>query len=356
MKLIKIVILFCFLSFCLIGFGKPNVNLDSLKMEVNKLKQQIERSLKQLEEQSKTITTLNSRLEFQNSQIDCQTSLLDTSFDGVSAQLSASSNFIGIFGIIIAVFSIALSLYVGRIAKNINKISQDNETLLQRNVNVKQDIEALSEKITNDSRGLYKLMRTEETNHILDRLIAVPEDIKNIFSNLASRELDEHHFLQLKEAYLQIKKNPEYAEPYLVQFFQHFAGIAITDEEIKVAIISNLKLCIESSFKNDIVKSTNDFLTAIIKKGLNISTTEINAYIKAISVSEFKDLEELYFSLFNTLSNRENQFAFYQIIEKTDLTKKFRINYGKLLQNYSMANPTITENLTFTEISNLNQQ
>lgn len=352
----KIIILFCFLTFSLIGIGKPKVNIDSLKVQINELKQQIELSQKQIDEHSKAISTLNSKLEYQNSQIESQSSLLDTSFDGISAQLSASSYFIGIIGLIIALFSIALSIYVGRIVRNINRISQDNETLLQRNVTVRQDIEALSEKITNDSKGLYKLMRTEEANHILDRLIAVPEDIANIFSNLASRELDEVHFLQLKEAYLQIKQQPEYSDSYLIQFFQHFAGIASTDEEIKEAIISELGLCVRSSFKNDIVKSTHDFFTAIIKKGLNDSITEINAFVIAVGTGKFKNLEELYFSLFNTLSIRENQFAFYQIIEKTDLTKEFRINYGKLLQDYSTVNPTAEENLIFTEIGNLNQQ
>jgi hypothetical protein len=344
-----------FLFFSVKGQSNNKVEIDSIQIQVKVLTKNLELSQNQILEQSKVIEELSKKLDYQGNQIESQTSILDTSFDGVSAQLSASSNFIGIFGVIIAIFSIGLSIYVGRIARNINQISQDNETLLQRNVTIKQDIEALSEKIVNDSKGLYSLMRTEEANHILDRLISVPEDISNMFSNLASRELDENHFLQLKEAYLQIIDQDEYADSYLIQFFQHFAGLAITDDSIKDKMISKINICVTSSFKNDIVKSTQDYFTALVKSGLDNSVSELNAFVKATISSKYKEMEEVYFSVFNSLLIRDNQFSFYRKIEKTDATKLFRLNFGKLLADYREDNPTADENLVFTELENLNQ-
>lgn len=355
MKNIILIIPLLFLFFSVKGQSTNKVEFDSIQIQVTALTKNLELSQNQIVEQSKVIEELSNRLDYQGSQIESQTSLLDTSFDGVSAQLSASSNFIGIFGVIIAIFSIGLSIYVGRIARNINRISQDNETLLQRNVTIKQDIEALSEKIVNDSKGLYSIMRTEEANHILDRLISVPEDISNMFSNLASRELDEHHFLQLKEAYLQIEDQEEYADPYLIQFFQHFAGLSITDDSIKNKMIDRLNICVVSSFKNDIIKSTQDYFTSLVKSGLDDSVNEINAFIKATTSSKFKEMEEIYFSVFNSLLIRDNQFSFYRKIEKTDATKLFRQNFGKLLFDYKEDNPTVDESLVFVELESLNQ-
>lgn len=346
---------FLFLFFYSNGQSQTKVKLEILQNQINTLSKKSNSSQNKIIEQSKIIQELSNKLEYQRNQIDSQTSLIDTSFDGVSSQLSASSNFIGIFGVIIAIFSIGLSIFVSRIARNISKISQDNETLLQRNVTIKLEIEELSKKILNDSKGLYKVMRTEEANHILDRLISVPEDISNVFSNLASRELDENHFLQMKEAYIQIKDNDEFAIPYLIQFFQHFVGLSIFDEVIKDNLLLKLDICVDCSFKNDIVHSTQNYVTSLQKNGLDKSLNEINIFAKTIVKSKFKDLEELYFSVFNSLLTRSSQFSFYQKIEKIDTTKLFRKNFGKLLEDYKAESPTEDENLVFEELKNLNQ-
>ncbi|RKF05080.1 hypothetical protein C8N26_0480 [Tenacibaculum lutimaris] len=346
---------FLFIIISVNGQNKTKEKILFLENQINTLSKEIDSNQQKMLEQSKEIKELSNKIEYQGNLINNQTVLIDTSFDGVSSQLSASSYFIGIFGIIIALFSIGLSIYVSRMSRNIKNISLDNETLLQKNVTIKQEIELLSEKIVNDSTGLYKVMRTEEANHILDRLISVPEDISNMFSNLASRELNDNHFLQMKEAYTQIKDDEEFADSYLIQFFQHFAGLSVIDEEIKDNLLSKLDMCVKCSFKNDIVNSTQNYISALQKKGLNNSKSEINIFVKIIENSKYKDLEELYFSVFNTLSTRNAQFAFFQIINKTDNTKLFRKNYGKLLENYKTENTTDDENLVFEELENLNQ-
>lgn len=334
--------------------GQLKSQVDSLKKEVKGLKIQLKENDTKSKELSEKFEAIKNQLNDQNNRIESQTSLIDTAFDGISAQLTASSNFIGIFGIAIAIFTTGLSIYVSRMARNVNQMRLDNETLLQRSVTVKQEIEQLSETITNNTRGLYTLLRKEEANHILNRLISVPEDITNVFASLASDELDESHFLQMKEAYMQISSEPDYASIYLIQFFQHFAGKAISDPDIKSGLIAEIDTCILASFKNDIVKSTQDYFVELHRVGLENSINDINIFAKAIGRSKYNELEQVYFAVFNSLPNRQQHFLLYRLIENEQQTVLFRKKYGQLLMNYRTDNPTEEENLILGQIEALN--
>jgi hypothetical protein len=335
--------------------GQLKKQIDSLNAQVPVLRNQIE-LFKELNEKQKEINeNIDKRLKSQADQIESQTSLIGTSFDGVSAQLTASSNFIGIFGIAIAIFTTGLSIYVGRMARNVNQIRLDNESLLQRSIAIKEETEVLAKKIANNPRALLNLLRKEEAIHILDRLISVPEDISNMFSNLASAELDESHFLQMKEAYLQVSNEHEYAINYLTLFFQHFAGKSIIDPQIKVALLAELDTCIEMSFKNDIVKSTQDFFTDIHRVGLENSTNEVNTFAKSLGRSRYKDFEQVYFAVFNTIPSREQHFLLFRLIQTNEETFLFRRKYGELLLNYREDSTSEAENLVFIQIDNLTQ-
>ncbi|MGE0931253.1 hypothetical protein [Peijinzhouia sedimentorum] len=334
----KYIFTFLVTTFAITLFAKSD-NVDSLKNEINSLKIEIQE--------------LKNKQEYQDNQINNQTSMLDTAFDGVSTQLSASSIFIGIFGIIIALFSIALSVYVSRIEKNVKVMKTDNELLLQKNIQIKQELEELSEKITKDTSGLYKLIRNEESNHMIDRLISVPEDIDNLFSNLTSRDLEKEHFPKLKDAFMQLNDGDEGYDNYLTIFFQHFSDQSILDTDIKPKFMDSLDGNFESAFKNDIIKSVNDFFTAIIKVSISKSINDVNRYIEALIKSKFSSLEEVYFSINRVVDRRESKFELYDSMSKAPELLLFRQNFGKLILDYSYENLSPKEAAIIEEIKNI---
>lgn len=316
-----------------------NENFGSLQNEIGRLKEEI--------------NDLKSRQVYQSEQINNQTGMLDTAFDGISAELSASSYFIGIFGIIIAIFSVGLSIYVARIESNVKTMRSDNETLLQKNIQIKEDLELLSEKITKDSKGLYKLVRNEESNHMIERLISVPEDIANLFSSLASRDLEKEHFHKIKEAFIQLDETSEYYLEYLKLIFQHFSDLAILDENIKPKFMKELGYLFSSAFKNDAVKSANDYFNAIIERTINKSITEVNAYIVELCKSKFAQNEEVYFAINTAMKNRELKFHLYDSISKGPDYLIFRKAMGKLILDYKYENLEPRESVIIEDINEI---
>lgn len=342
MKLFTTTMLFVFL--CLFGTSQ-NKPYDSLKKEIillnNKINQQNEK-IKQTEDQ----------INYQKDQMNSQIGMLDTAFDGVSSQLGASSYFVGIFTVIIAVLTIGLGIYVSRIERNIRVLVQDNETLLLRNVQIREEIQTLSDNITNNSKSLYNIIRNEESNHIIERLLLVPNDIINLNTLLLSRELEPRHFINIKEAVL--RADEKYKGNYSILFFQHFAGISMFDDDVKDTVFKDLDWLIENSFKNDIVKSSSEFFNSAYKNGIIHSKDVINLFAKALSKSKYLNYEEIYFGIFNQMINREDKFLLYENIEKTDDAKKFRKEYGKLLLDFKTEAPSLKEQWILREIETLN--
>jgi hypothetical protein len=324
------------LLFSLTALSKTELKTESLeKKEIEILKVKLD--------------DLEKKLEYQNNQINSQAGMLDTAFDGVSTELGASSNSISIFSVIIAILSIGLGWYVTKIERSIKIMAEDSETLMQRNIDIKTSIEALSEKITKDSGGLYKIIRNEESNHILDRLISVPEDIVNLFYSIASRDLENEHFFKLKEAYLQVKNDSTYSKNYLILLFQHFAGLSLLDEDIRTEFLNNIGDFFENSFKNDAIKSSKDFFDAIVKLEIVNYKLEINEFVKGICKSIFSDKEEIYFQINNSINSRELKFNIYEIIEILPETLTFRKNFGKLILEYEYDNLTEEEEEIITK-------
>lgn len=330
---------------------------DSLRIEINTLKQ----SVKVMDSKHKSeIKLLNIQMKkliseekCQNEKIDTQVGFIDTGFSGVSAQISASSYILQIFGIIIALIAIIASIYLTKLEKNVSRMLNDSKILLEENITIKQDMEALSEKITKDSVGLYKIVRNEESNHMLNRLISVPEDIDNLFESLASRDLMPEHFLKLKEAYMQIKGDASYDSNYLILMFSHFSGQSILDADIKTEFIKRLNSNFGTSFKNDVLKSTKDYFTCLHKVGLINSKDEINVYLIALCKSKFAKNEEVYMTLNNVLSDRESKFTLFEITEKKPETLCFRTVFGKQLIDFNFENLTDKESEIIEEIKKL---
>ena len=352
-KFISICILFL-ISICNV-FGENNPKAEERqKKQFEILNKRIDSLKSQLDVQSKYSNELEKKLEYQTEQINNQAGMLDTAFDGVSTEISASSNYISIFGVIIALVSIALGWYVTQIEKSIKSMNDDSEILTQRNIEIKQSVEALSEKITKDSKGLYNIIRNEESNHILDRLISVPEDIDNLFFSIAARDFQPEHYLKLKEAYLQLKEDPEYNKNYMTLLFQHFSGLWPFDEDVKDEVTKFLYHTFEYSYKNDILKTSRDFFTALSDSDFVKFKSEINSFVKALCESKFKSNKEIYSVIDQTMNTKEMKFKLYNLIEKIPESLIFRKEFGNLIIEHNFENPTESEIIIIEEIKKLN--
>ncbi|WP_439505746.1 hypothetical protein [Sediminibacterium sp.] len=339
-------ILTCFIFiFSLTSFAQKG-KIDTLNCRVISIENKIERL-------GKEVNNINEQISYLKEQSNSQVGMLDTAFDGVSSQLGASSNFIAIFAIIIGIISIALGVYVSRIERNIKTIAQDNETLLLKNVQIKQDIENLSNKITSDPKGLYHILRKEESDHLIERLLLVPDDIVNLNTLLLSRELEPAHFEKVKEAFT--RSDTEHKGSYDILFFQHFVNQSMQDEIIKDRILNNLESLIADSFKNDIIKSTSEYFNYVHSKGVVQNRIEVNKFVLALSNSKYKDLGDIYISIFNQMSTRQEKFQLYELVEKTGSTKQFRSEYGNFLLDYKQNAPSPIETGILNEIETLNK-
>jgi hypothetical protein len=189
---------------------------------------------------------------------------------------------------------------------------------------------------------LFEKIKREETIHILNRLVKIPRDIGNLKYALLSRELHRDDFVLLKSAYLKLGEEPSlepgvirlrmpYKDSYLLLFFQHFVDLAIKDPEISPVIRTFYEYGISCAFENDIIKTTEDFIKAIIDLGFQNKTEDINNFFKGLAKSEFVDLAVLYEIVFSAIKARDDKFKFYEIISNTAETMKCKIHYGDLL-------------------------
>lgn len=348
MKIKFILLLLLALQFngTLLGKSSPN-NTDSLKREVEHLYKKIEGIIEQQE-------TQKEQINYQKELITSQTGMIDTGFDVVSGQIGSATYFIEIVAIILTILSVVAGIYLERLRRNVSAMSQESATLVQRNIQIKEETEMLSKMIKTDVKNTYKLIRNEESNHLLERLISVPEDITNLFSVMASRDLEDEHFPQMKEAFFQVENNDEdNKDRYLILFFQHFSGLSILDNDLNHIFLSKIHVGFAGAFKNDAVKSAGDFFNAIVKKEIQKSRNEINSYVKSLCKTKFSSNEAVYFAIINEMKSRELKFALYDTIDKIPETLDFRKMIGNLILDYKFENLNKQEEAIIQDIKTI---
>lgn len=338
--LLSLILLFNISTFC------QSTQRDSIKARFEMIEKELASQTKKIEENER-------KLSYQEGQINSQTGMLDTAFDGVSAEVGASANSLTIAIALFSLFAIVLAIFVADIERNIRRIMSDSEDLALRNLKTRKQIEDLSKLITQDPKGLYGLLKKEESDHLVNRLIEVPEDIENLSPLLLSRDLDNSYFQKIKEAFL--RADAAHKDKYYSLFFQHFADLAIVDADVSPGLLQDLPNLIEYSFKNDIIKSSKDYFAALQRKSISNSVTEINAFARALSGSRYQTLGDIYVYIYRQFS-RANKFLIYQLVEKSDDTEVFRENYGRLLLDFVDATPNEEETNILTEIQVLIQE
>lgn len=297
-------------------------NLDELKKEIEVLRD----SLQQIESFRNEINYLKRDLE-QQSRINQQL------FSGISTQLDSSAHNLTIFSIIFTVIALILAIYVSLIERKIVKIHEGSREI--------------KHAIENSVGTLYNKLKTEETRSILRRLKEVPEDITNLGRSLLSRKLEsEDEYNSIKDAFNNLlnKKSPKekYMHYYRMILFQHFLYFPLynQDEKIIKELSDNYVGLISDSFENDIKKSTEDFVRAIVDIGLSKNKIQLNKYMNAIEESAHKDNESIYETVFDALNTARNRFNFHDYLGEGDAKEKYEkimlklMNYKKLTNSY----------------------
>lgn len=346
-------ILFIFLSIPISLFAI--VKTDTIVLLQNQLIQQIKINENNSEKNNRDLKELINKFKTQEN-------INEKTINGITTQLNAASYNLTMFGILFAIAAILLGIYITRIENKVVRIKEESESLLKQTEASKEEVIEINNLIQKDIYGLYLRIRREETIHLLKRLLEVPEDVTNLIEQIVSRDLEAEDFPLLKEAYMKIKDLPEEPEPplslsipkkelYNLIFFQHFCDLAILDKEIKDDLLDFFPKGINSSFKNDIIKSTQDFMKAIVYLGFQSLYKEINIFFKAISSSKYKDFDDVYEIIFNALKNRNDQFLFFNLISDEKDSQVGVINFGKLLiHNYSSSEKTPNEKEIFKKL------
>ena len=239
------------------------------------------------------------------------------------------------------------------------RIKEENVGLLKETQKAKAEVDAINELIQKDIYGLFLKIKREETIHILNRLVKVPEDIWNLSQQLFSRELKEEDYSLLKKAFLKLDSTTDTNnhDIYKLLFFQHFLDQAVMDEEIGPILISYYSSSVKSANKIDIIKSTEDFMKAVLDLGYQSKGKEINSYFKAIAISDFKNFNEIYKLTFESVKSRNDRFKFYEVLSSEKEIRIVKVNYGLLLiDEYEGSELSASETGVLNEVKEIREQ
>lgn len=295
---------------------------------------------------------------------DYQMQCNEKAISSINASISGASYALMIFGIIVAIvgtivtlIGIGLGIYIARQVRNVTHIAEQSKTTLNNHLRIRDEARELHGNIKNNMKQVYSDLKREETIALVDRLCEVPRDISNLASILASRTIPKELFSRMKRAYQSLSGDATASEAkvhYQLLFFQHFFSIAMFDEELQNEMADSYPESMQYCFKNDIIRTSEEFVEAIIKKGdLLDFTDKIKSYFIALKKnSPFANCSELHKPLYNILATKENRFGLYSILQLEAQLKDIAIIYGKfLLTNYKKVGNTEAEDKTLIAIT-----
>ena len=163
------------------------------------------------------------------------------------------------------------------------------------------------EKIQSDISGLYSKLRNEESLTLLKRLEEEPQDVNNLFQILAARKLSPELFCHLRTAFCNLLElgdvaneddgiHCSYRETFLILLCQHYMQNAVKDDRIRKELQSPLTLTkiINSEFKKDIIKTTQDLCLALCDNDCTFDKCgTLVIFLTALNDSKYSELSEL---------------------------------------------------------------
>lgn len=251
------------------------------------------------------VDSLQAKLNGLQDKTDLLYNVIEPANSSISNQLTTISVILGVVGLIMTVFGIWLSIRISKKKKEIDEIANTVEKEKESVIKMAKKTEKLDQHIRKKLSDLYKDLRNEETNALLERLIIEPRDISNLSDLLLTRSLSEEGFPKLKEAFLKyleeqgdqievVTANGIGSENYLGLLFQHFFYRSIKDDFIRPRLIDHFHQLFEMAFKRDMIKSTEDLCKALSDEDSSFNKEDVLVdYLKALNNSKHKSLSEL---------------------------------------------------------------
>ena len=256
--------------------------------------------------------SLQGQIETIRTKTDLLYDIVETSNDSIANQLSATNVLLALIAIILTVGGAIIGLYIRKkkleVEAMVSTVDEKKKTVDQ----IANATEELDKQIHSNLKDLYQQLREEETCALLDRLILEPRDISNLLKLLLARDLKEHDFAKLREAYLKLKSDEkeekkeiedsmitikiggDYDDNYILVFFQHFCNQAVKDDIIRPELIRRFYDTCDNAFKRDIIKSTIDISKAISDNESSFNKEEVlTAFLKALNHSKHRNLSDL---------------------------------------------------------------
>lgn len=255
----------------------------------------------QLNDVSGSIDTLQCKLNALEEKMVFMSNIIESSNDSISNQLSAATLWLEIIAIIIAIVGGVVGFYINRKKHQVEamaKVIDEKKEIVDK---MAKDTEELDKKIHENLSALYKDLRKEETNALLDRLVLEPKDISNLIRILFARELESDAYLKLKEAFLKFKGEGlndvelvGYEQSYMCLFFQHFSYKSLQDDDIRQMLVKYFTYVCNAAFKRDIIISTREICKALSDEASTFNKEDVLVgFLKAINASKHKTLEEV---------------------------------------------------------------
>lgn len=252
----------------------------------------------------RNVDSLQVKFEALQAKTDLLYGIVETSNDSINNQLAAASWLLGLIALVIAIVGSAVGFYISRKKYEIELMAKTIDDKKDIISNVAKETEELDKKIHSGLSTLYKDLRKEETNALLDRLVLEPQDIANLNMILYARDIDNTGYIKLRTAYLKMKKELEdptldydvndHLEYYIALFYQHFFYQALKDEEIAPVFSDYYGAIFSRAYKRDMIKSTIDLCKALSENETAFNKEEVlSTYLKALNESKHKEMKEL---------------------------------------------------------------
>ena len=196
---------------------------------------------------------------------------------------------------------------ISKLEKKINAAKESIEEKEKKIISLAETVKETDEKIQSDISGLYSKLRNEESLTLLKRLEEEPQDVNNLFQILAARKLSPELFCHLRTAFCNLLElgdvaneddgiHCSYRETFLILLCQHYMQNAVKDDRIRKELQSPLTLTkiINSEFKKDIIKTTQDLCLALCDNDCTFDKCgTLVIFLTALNDSKYSELSEL---------------------------------------------------------------
>ena len=322
------------------------VRVDSLSVSIGRSDAKIENLNIDMEDIEESVDGLAKQVENLSYLVETQKEIISQEQSAIENSMGAVNIFLAAFTLIITIGGIFLGWFINRKEKNVQALLMQVETkkeevekLEEKTSKTKDDIVELNNNINGDIEGLYERLKKEETVSLFRRLVEVPWDISNVGTLLLARKIDISNFKYLVLAYRNLKDSGtdgqtggimySYKDMYLVQFFQHFCGPAISHSLIKDDLIEFFPAGFSCAYQSDIEYSTNSLIMSLNRdKSIGNKPEILYTYIKALNESKHNTTSIPYEIIVSKYDNDDDLIQIWEQLTSNSIIIK---QFGELL-------------------------